>query len=432
VRRSSHDREIFKLAIPALGALAAEPLYVLVDTAIVGHLGTTELAALAIAAALLSGAFTIFNFLTYGTTAQVARLAGAGREAEARRLGVQALWLGGAIGVVLLVALVALSGPAIALMGGTGEIAEQAAVYLRISALGAPMFMLATAGQGFLRGVADLRTPLIILVAAHLVNVVLELLFVYGFGWGLAGSAAGTVIAQVGMGIAFTRVVLRSEGLAPPSLAAMRPLMRVGWEIAIRTTALLGSFLVAGAVLARVGAPSLGAHQIAFQLFIFLALVLDALAIAGQIIVGRMLGGGDSAGARAAAGRMIAWATAAGAGFGLVLLTLGDVIPRAFTSDPAVLERAAEIWPLFAAMMPANGAVFALDGILIGAGDTRFLMWGMLVAAAIYVPVALLAYAQGWGIVGVWSGLCGLIAVRLLICGARFAGSRWALTGAPA
>jgi putative MATE family efflux protein len=432
VLRSSHDREIFRLAVPALGALAAEPLYVLVDTAIVGHLGTTELAALAIAAALLSGAFTIFNFLTYGTTAQVARLAGAGHEAEARRLGVQALWLAGGIGVALLVALVALAGPVIALMGGKGEIAEQATVYLRISALGAPLFMLATAGQGFLRGVSDLRTPLIILVVAHLVNVVLELLFVYGLGWGLAGSAAGTVIAQLGMGVAFTWVVLRSEGLVRPSVTAMKPLMRVGGEIAVRTTALLGSFLVAGAVLARVGAPSLGAHQIAFQLFIFLALVLDALAVAGQVMVGRMLGGGDATGAREAAGRMIAWATAAGAGFGIALLALGDLIPRAFTSDPAVLERAAEIWPLFAAMMPANGAVFALDGILIGAGDTRFLMWGMLAAAAVNVPIALLAYSEGWGIVGVWCGLLGLIAVRLLTCGARFAGSRWALTGAPA
>ncbi|HEX8104796.1 MAG TPA: MATE family efflux transporter [Solirubrobacteraceae bacterium] len=433
MRRSPHDAEIFRLAVPALGALAAEPLYVLVDTAIVGHLGTLQLGALAIAAALLSGAFTVFNFLTYGTTAQVARLAGAGREADARRLGVQALWLGGAIGAVLLAALLALAVPAVALMGGEGEVAEEAVKYLRIAALGAPLFMLATAGQGYLRGVSDLRTPLVILVAAHLVNVVLELLFVYGFGWGLAGSAAGTVIAQLGMGAAFVRVVVaRAGGLERPNWAAMRPLMRVGGEIAVRTSALLGSFLVAGAVLARMGTASLGAHQIAFQLFVFLALVLDALAIAGQVMVGRMLGAGDADGARAAAGRMIGWAVVAGTGFGALLLALGGVIPRAFTADPAVIERADAIWPLFALMMPANGAVFALDGILIGAGDTRFLMWGMLAAAAVYVPVALLALSAGWGIVGVWCGLLGLIGVRLVTCGARFAGSRWALTGAPA
>jgi len=426
--RSPHDREILALALPALGALAAEPLYVLTDTAIIGHLGTPQLASLAIAAALLSGAFTVFNFLTYGTTAQVARLAGAGREAEARRLGVQALWLGGAIGLVLMGGLLAFAVPLVRVMGGTGQVADGAVLYLRISALGAPLFMLATAGIGFLRGMSDLRTPLVILVVANLVNVALELWFVYGLGWGLAGSAAGTVLAQLGMGIAFVRAI----GVGRPVPAHMRPLLRIGGEIAVRTSALLGSFLVAGAVLARVGAPSLGAHQIAFQLFVFLALVLDALAIAGQVMVGRRLGAGDAAGARAAAARMIGWAVVAGTAFGVVLLALADVIPRAFTSDPAVLARAAEIWPLFALMMPFNGAVFALDGILIGAGDTRFLMWGMLAAAAANVPIALLAYAQGWGIVGVWCGLLVLIGVRLLTCGARFAGSRWALVGAPA
>jgi len=212
----------------------------------------------------------------------------------------------------------------------------------------------------------------------------------------------------------------------------MRPLARIGSEIAVRTTALTGSFLVASAVLARIGAPSLGAHQVAFQLWVFLALVLDAIAIAGQVMIGRMLGGGDAAGARAAAMRMIGWSTAVGALFALVLLALGDAVPRLFTGDEAVVAQAHQIWPLFAVMMPANGAVFALDGILIGAGDTRYLMWGMLAAAAVYVPITVLALHEGWGIVGVWWGLLALIAVRLLTCGARFAGSRWALTGAPA
>jgi putative MATE family efflux protein len=430
LRSSPHDREILRLAVPALGALAAEPLYVLVDTAIVGHLGTTQLASLAIAATVLSTAFTIFNFLTYGTTAQVARLHGAGRETEAAHVGAQAQWLALLIGVGLLVAIAALARPLSVLMGAEGEVADAASSYLRIAALGAPAFMLAGAGQGYLRGTADLRTPLVILVIAHAVNVVLELLFVYGFDWGLKGSAWGTVIAQAGMGLAFLAVALRA-GWQRPVLARMRTLMRVGTEIAVRTTALLGSFVVASAVLARVGPAALGAHQIAFQLFVFLALVLDALAIAAQVLVGRMLGAGDAAAARAAATRMIAWSVALGAAFGLILLALGDVVPRLFTGDDAVVAQAHEIWWLFAAMMPANGAVFALDGILIGAGDTRFLMWGMLSAAAVYVPVALLALHQHWGIFGVWSGLAGLIAVRLATCGARFAGPRWALTGAP-
>jgi putative MATE family efflux protein len=419
------DREVFTLAIPALGALAAEPLYILVDTAIVGHLGTTQLASLAIAATVLSTGFTVLNFLTYGTTAQVARLHGAGHDRDAALLGSQALWLALFLGFALLVATFFLAPGAVKLMGGEDEIADGSVLYLRIAAIGAPFFMIAAAGQGFLRGMGDLRTPLVILVVAHAVNVVLEVLFVYGFGWGLAGSAWGTVIAQAGMGLAFVQVQRRA-GFEPPLLARMRPLIRIGSEIAVRTGALLGSFLVASAVLARVGAASLAAHQIAFQLFIFLALVLDALAIAAQVMVGRLLGAGDGERARAAATRVILWSAVVGAGFGLIL------IPHAFTDDELVVERAQEIWWLFAALMPLNGVVFALDGILIGAGDTRFLMWGMLLSAAVYVPVALLALDQGWGITGVWWGLAGLIGMRALTCGLRFLGSRWVLTGAPA
>jgi putative MATE family efflux protein len=431
--RSPYDRDIVRLAVPALGALAAEPLYLLADTAMVGHLGTDELAALAIAATLLAGTFTLFNFLTYGTTAQVARYQGAGEELEAGRLASQALWLSAGIGVVLTALLAGFAVPLVSLMGGEGRVGDLAVLYLRIGSLGLPSALIALAGQGFLRGVSDLRTPLVIVVVANAVNVVLNLLFIYGFDWGLAGSAWATVVAQSGMGAAFVRALLSAPADSRrPSLARMRPLARIGGQIFVRTAALYGSFLVASAVLARVGKDSLAAHQIAFQLFVFLALVLDAIAIAGQVMVGRMLGADDARGARAAATRMIGWAVAAGTLFGLALLALGGVIPHAFTSDDAVVERAHEIWPLFAVMMPLNGAVFALDGILIGAGDTRFLAWAMAAAAAVYVPVALLALHEGWGILGVWAGLAGLIVVRLLTCGGRFLGHRWALTGAPA
>ena len=213
----------------------------------------------------------------------------------------------------------------------------------------------------------------------------------------------------------------------------MRPLIRIGTEIAVRTGALLGSFLVASAVLARVGAASLAAHQIAFQLFVFLALILDALAIAAQVMVGRLLGAGDAARARAAATRVILWSAIVGAGFGLVLLALTDVLPHAFTDDERVVERAQEIWWLFAALMPLNGVVFALDGILIGAGDTRFLMWGMLLRR----PPSTSRWrcsrsTRAGGSMGVWWGLAGLIGMRALTCGLRFLGSRWVLTGAPA
>jgi putative MATE family efflux protein len=431
--RSQYDREILRLAVPALGALAAEPLYLLVDTAMVGHLGTDELAALAIAATLLAGTFTLFNFLTYGTTAQVARYHGAGDEAAAGQIAAQALWLSAGIGIVLTALLASLAVPLVELIGGDGRVGELAVDYLRIGSLGLPAALIALAGQGYLRGVSDLRTPLVIVVVANAVNVVLNVVFIYGFDWGLNGSAAATVVAQAGMGAAFVRALLAAPADSRrPSLARMRPLARIGTEIFVRTTALYASFLVASAVLARIGKDSLAAHQIAFQLFVFLALVLDAIAIAGQVIVGRTLGAGDADAAHAAARRMIEWAVVAGAAFGLVMLLLIDVIPRAFTSDPDVIDRAKAIWPLFALMQPANGAVFALDGILIGAGDTRFLMYGMLVAAVgFYVPVALLALAFDWGIVGVWIGLVGLIAVRLATCGWRFSSRRWALVGAP-
>ena len=430
--RSPYDREILGLAVPALGALAAEPLYLLADTAMVGHLGTPELAALAIAGTLLAGSFTLFNFLTYGTTAQVARLAGAGQDEAAGRLGVQALWLSTAIGLTLVAIMAGLAGPLVSLMGAEGRTEQLAADYLRLAALGLPFALIALAGQGFLRGVSDLRTPLVILVVSNAVNVVLGLVLIYGLDMGLIGSAVSTVIAQAGMGAAFVWAVLRRPADdRRPSLARMRPLARIGGEIFVRTASLYASFLLAGAVLARVGEDSLGAHQIAFQLFVFLALVLDSIAIAGQVIVGRGLGSGDADGAYAAARRMIELSVLVGAGFTVVLLVLGGVLPHAFTSDDDVIDRAAAIWPLFALMQPFNGAVFALDGILIGAGDTRFLMWGMLAASlGAFVPIALAALAFDWGIVGVWAGLLALIGVRLITCGWRFRGRRWARTGA--
>jgi putative MATE family efflux protein len=432
VLRSPYDREILRLAVPALGALAAEPLYLLTDTAIVGHLGTPQLAALALAATLLSTLTSLCIFLTYGTTAAVARLHGAGQVERAGVLAAQALWLAVAIGVALTVLLVALAEPAITLLGGDGEVGRLAARYVRISAPGVIFALVALAGQGYLRGVSDLRTPLVIVGVANALNVVLELLFVYGFGWGLDGSAAGTVIAQAGMGAAFVVLLLRAPASTRrPRRELIGPLLRTGGYLVIRTGALVGSFLVASAVLARIGAPSLGAHQIAFQLYVFLALVLDAIAIAGQVIVARSLGAGDDATAYAAARRMIVLSVGAGIVMGAVLLALADVIPRAFTSDPAVIERAREVWPLFALMQPFAAAVFALDGILIGAGDTRYLALSMLVAGlAVYVPIALLALALDWGITGVWAGLLALMATRLATLGARFRGRRWVVVGA--
>jgi MATE family, multidrug efflux pump len=428
--RSPYDREILGLALPALGALAAEPLYVLVDTAIVGHLGRPQIAALGLAGTVLASAFTVFNFLTYGTTAVVARATGAGQAERAARLAAQALWVSLGIGVMLLVVGEAVAEPLLRGLGASGKSGEYALTYFRIAAVGLPAALVALAGQGYLRGVASMRRPLEIVVASNLVNSALELLFVYGFHWGIAGSAAGTAIAQAGMGAAFAVELLRPHADSKrPSLREMRPMLRVGSQIFVRTAALTAAFLTAASVCARMGDAQIGAHQIAYQLFIFLALILDAVAIAGQVIVGRMLGAGDANGAFTAATRMIAWSVVVGGLFAAVLLPLGQVVPRAFTGDHAVLHEALELWPFFALMQPLGGAVFALDGILIGASDTAYLMWSMLAAGAIFIALAATAYARDWGIVGVWIALDVLIAVRLALLGVRFAGRRWAVVG---
>ncbi len=429
---SPFDREIIGLAVPALGALAAEPLYLLADTAIIGHLGTPELAALALAGTLLTTVVSLCIFLTYGTTAAVARLHGGGRTEQAGALAAQALWLALALGAVLCAALAVFAGPALAALGDDARVEELAAGYLRIAAFGVPFALVALAGTGFLRGVGDLRTPLVIVVAGNAVNVVLDLVLVYGLDLGLEGSAIGTAVGQAGMGLAFVVALLRAPAASRrPDPALLGPLVRTGGWLVVRTAALLGSFLTASAVLARIGSPSLAAHQIAFQLFVFLALVLDAIAIAGQVLVGRMLGAADRDGAFAAARRMLVLALYAGLALGGVLLALGDVVPRLFTDDEAVIERARAVWPLFAAMQPAAAVVFALDGILIGAGDARYLAGSMLLAGfGVYVPVALLALRLDWGIAGVWAGLLGLMGARLVTLGLRFRGGRWAVVGA--
>jgi putative MATE family efflux protein len=429
--RSRYDREIVRLAIPALGALAAEPLYLLVDTAIVGHLGRSQLAALGIAAAILGGVFAIFNFLQYGTTAQVARAVGAGETETAQRLGAQAVWLSLAFGAAVAALVAFLAEPLVALMGGDGEAAEFAVTYLRIAAIGLPAAFLALGGQGYLRGVVDLRTPLVIVMAGNAVNVVLEVLFVYGFGWGIEGSAWGTAIAQLGMGAGFLVVILRRMSLetARPRPLLARRVLSLGKWIFVRTTALMSSFVLAGAVATRFGDAAIGAHQVAFQLWIFLALVLDSVAIAGQIIVGRELGAGRRDEAYGASERMIWLSVALGAAFALATLALGSVLPRAFTGDAAVLDEAALLWPLFALMQPLNGAVFALDGVLIGAGDGPFLAGSMVTAFLACGSLLLAALAADWGIRGVWAALVALIVIRLALMTARFRRGRWLVTG---
>ena len=428
----SVDREIFRLAVPALGALAAEPLYLLADTAIVGHLGTRQLAALALAGSVLSSVVTLSNFLTYGTTAQVARLHGAGQDKRAGEIAAQSLYLAILIGVAATAITIALADPLMALVGGDGDTAGLAARYLRLSALGLPAALIALAGQGYLRGVGDLKSPLIVVVAANAFNIVLELVFVYAFDWGMDGSAAGTVVAQAAMGIAFTIMLLKAPALSRrPQARRLKSLAHMGGHIVVRTGSLLLAFLVAGAVLARESDAALGAHQIAFQVFIFLALVLDAIAIAGQVLVGRLLGAGQADRAIHAARRMCLWSLAGGIVMAAGLLATTHVLPDAFTSDDQVLHQAATLWPLFALMQPVGALVFALDGILLGAGDTRYLAYAMAFSAlGVFLPIALLTLHFDWGVTGVWWGINALMLARLLTIGARYRSRRWVVTGA--
>ena len=428
--RSAYDGEIFRLAVPALGALAAEPLYVLVDTAIVGHLGRSQLAALGAAATVLS-VLGMFNFLQYATTAQVARATGAREDVVARQLGAQAFWLSLAIGVALAAALAALAPQVVSLVGVEGRTADYAEPYLRIVALGVPSFFLALSGQGFLRGRAELTAPLVVIVLGNVLNVALEVLFVYGLEWGIEGSAWGTAIAQSCMGVGFVWLIVSRAGrrhMAPVGRLARR-LLSVGKFIFIRTFALISAFVLAGAVVARFGDAELGAYQISFQLFLFLALALDAIAIAGQILVGRELGAGRPERAYDASVRMISLSVVTGASFAVGLLALSGVLPQLFSSDPAVLAECAALWPIFALLQPVSGAVFALDGILIGASDGPYIAASMVVAFAVCAACLGLAAAGDWGVRGVWGALAALILVRAATMGARFARRRWLVTG---
>ena len=424
------DRELARLAVPALGALAAEPLYVLVDTAVVGHLGTAPLAGLAVAGTVLTTSFFLCNFLAYGTTGAVARRHGAGDEAGAAAVGVQALWLGGGLGVLLAVLGLVFGGAAVRLLGGDGDVQAPAETYLRISALGAPAVLVALGGTGWLRGRQDTKTPLFVALAANLVNLVLEVTWIYRFDGGIAASAWSTVVAQYGAAAWFVLAVLRAAGPARPDATIIRSLLVTGRHLFIRTGSLLAAFAVGTAVASRIGTAAVAAHQIAFQLWSFLALVLDALAIAAQALVGRMLGAGDAAAAREASDRLLRWGIVFGVAAGAAVAVLRPVLPGLFTDDPAVREALLAILWFVAAQQPLNAAVFVLDGVLIGAGDLRYLAWAMAAASLLFVPAALAVLVLDASLPWLWVALTLLMVARLVGVGLRYRRGRWAVLGA--
>ena len=423
------------MALPALGALAAEPLYILVDTAIVGHLGTNPLAGLAVAGTVLTATFAIFNFLAYSTTGAVARQLGAGNRRAAAEVGVDGLWLAIGLGIMLTLLGLAFAPLIVDAMGASDRVHPFAQTYLLISILGAPALLVTLAGAGYLRGLQDTRTTLVIAVASNAANVVIEVVFVYALDLGIAGSAWGTVLAQYGAAVAYIAITARTVRLehasVRPQAAGIRAAASVGGRLVIRTGSLLAAFLAAPALASRIGDDDVAAHQIAFQVFLFLGLSLDALAIAGQAMVGRFLGADDAGEARSAARRMIEWGIGVGIVFGVLLLILRPLIVPLFTPDADVQALALQVLVIVAVMQPLNAVVFVLDGILIGAGDVTYLAWAMLVATlGVFAPAAAAVLVLDGGLLWLWGALVLWMVARGVGMAARFVGSRWQVIGA--
>lgn len=425
-------RQIAGLALPALVVLASEPLYVLVDTAVVGHLGSDQLAALAIGGTVLTLVAWLGTILAYGTTGRAARRFGAGDRAAAVHEGVQASWLALASGLLVAIAAQFFAGPlANALAGSEGTVADDAALWLRVAALGAPGLMLSVAGNGWLRGIQDTRRPLSYVVGSFALSAVLCPILVYPAGLGLVGSAVANVVAQTVAGVLFLRALIAERVDLRPHPAIMVEQLGVGRDLLLRGLAFQSCFLSATAVAARFGTTTLAAHQIALQLWLFCALVLDAVAIAAQSLIGAELGAGRAAEARWLAWRITVIGGISGVAFAVLIGAGTRWVPGWFSSDPEVYQQAMLAWPWFAAMQPLAGVVFALDGVLIGAGDVRYMRNLTLVATLFgFLPAIWLAYWFDLGLGGIWAGLTLFIVIRLAALLGRLRSGRWAVVGA--
>jgi putative MATE family efflux protein len=432
--RHPKDTEILRLAVPAFGALIAEPLFLLADSAIVGRLGTAELAGLGIAATVLQSGLSLCVFLAYGTTAAVARRLGAGDPAGALRLGFDGLWLAGLIGVVLAVAGFLTAEVVVGWFGAAPDAGEHAVTYLRVSMAGLPAMLGVFAMTGLLRGLQDTKTPLYVAVAANLINIVLNYALVYGLDMGIAGSALGTVLAQWASLLVYVATVqsaLRAEDVPlGPSGAGVGRSFRASAPLFVRNLSMRAVIVVSAAVAASFGSAELAAHQVAFAMYTALALGLDAVAIAGQAMVGRYLGAGDRTGARSATDRMVELSVMFGVALGVVLLLGRDLIAPLFSSDEEVQSALSSVLLVLAIFQPAAGWVFALDGVLIGAGDARFLAAGATVATLAFLPAAVLVMAANLGLEALWLCIGAWVLVRLALLIWRVHGEEWAVAGA--
>ncbi len=439
----SLDRRVAALAVPAFLALVVEPLFLLADSAIVGHLGTTELAALGIGSVVLRAGVGVCIFLAYGTTAAVARQVGAGDRRGAAQQGVDGLWLAVAIGLLGTLAGVVSTTSVIAVFDPTSEVADAAADYLLVSWLGLTPMLMALAATGALRGFSDAKRPLIGAVGANLSNIVLSVLLVYPAGLGIVGAALGTVISQTGMAAYLASCVVRQareESVElTPHLPGVRRAARAGWALVVRTLSLQAVLLTTTWAIAGLGSVPTATHQVAVSVWTFLAYALDAVAIAAQTITGEALGSGDLEGTRALTDRLIRIGLLSGVITGILLAIVASLLGPLFTEDPRVIDLLTPMLLVAALYQPLAGVVFVLDGVLIGAGDGRYLAWAGLAVMAVSVPAVVVAAqlaprlggsgdaAAVWVWVAFGASFIGGRAVALMV---RARGSRWMVTGA--
>ncbi|MFI1312160.1 MATE family efflux transporter [Streptomyces albidoflavus] len=432
--RRQHDREIVALAVPAFGALVAEPLFVMADSAIIGHLGTAQLAGLAVASALLTTAVSVFVFLAYATTGAVARRVGAGELSAAIRQGMDGIWLALILGAAVIAVVLPTAPALIDLFGASQTAAPYAVTYLRISSFGIPAMLVVLAATGVLRGLQNTRTPLYVAIGGFVANAILNVVLVYGAGLGIAGSAWGTVIAQCGMAAVYLVVVVRGArkhgASLRPDAAGIRASAQAGAPLLVRTLSLRAVLMIATAVAARLGDTEIAAHQIILSLWSLLAFAMDAIAIAGQAIIGRYLGAGDSAGAKAVCRRMVEWGIGSGIVLGVLVIVSRPLFIPLFTSDGAVKDAALPALVVVALCQPLSGIVYVLDGVLMGAGDGPYLAWAMLLTLAIFTPFALLIPSWGGGLTAVWGAMTLMMATRAVTLGLRTRSGRWLVTGA--
>ncbi|MFF2371951.1 MATE family efflux transporter [Agromyces sp. NPDC058110] len=437
------DRDILRLAVPALGALIAEPLFLLADTAMVGHLGATPLAGLGIASAVLQTIIGLMVFLAYATTPMVARRLGAGDERAAVSAGVDGLWLAAGLGAILAVLGWFATPWLVGVFGASGDISAAASAYLSISMLGLPAMLLVFAATGLLRGLQDTTTPLWVAGIGFAVNIGLNFVFIYGVGLGIAGSAVGTVIAQWGMVAVYVVVVARHAVRVganpwPHREGLLRGAASGGW-LFLRTASLRAALLLATWAATSLGPDELAAYQVAITIYFTLGFALDALAIAAQALIGKGLGEGDVEQVRAVLRRCVQWGVWSGVGLGALVAATAWVLPAVFTSSADVAALLPPSLVVLGLSAPLGGLVFVLDGVLIGAGDARYLAWTGLVNLAVFVPLALgtvwasdaagLPNATSLALLTAAFAI-GYLAARAVTLSLRARGAAWMVTGA--